>query len=377
MLTPSVVASPHAHAPVSIERTMRLVMLALLPATLLGLWQFGWPAIFLFLVTLCAALLFEALALILAGKPLKPSLLDGSALLTGWLLALTLPPWAPWWIGFLGAFVAIVIGKQVFGGLGQNLFNPAMVARVVLLVSFPLEMTQWVGPEPLFFAQAPGLGDALTISLDGLAAPWDAMSGASILGQVDLALQQGGDLGAAMPALFPPLSALLGGIPGSLGETSALLLLLGGLFLLRKGVIDWVIPVAVLLGVVVPASLLHLIDPSRFAAPLLHLLAGATLLTAFFIATDPVTSPVSRMGQAVFGAGIGLLIYLIRTFGAYPEGAAFAILLMNAATPMLDHYLKPRIFGRDRRGQPLPVPEEATGQATAGHATAPATGEGK
>jgi electron transport complex protein RnfD len=268
---------------------------------------------------------------------------------------MTLPPWAPWWIGVVGAFVAIIVGKQVFGGLGQNLFNPAMVARVVLLVSFPLEMTQWVVPQPLFFAQTPGLADALTISLQGLATPWDAMSGASILGQVDLALQQGSDLGATMPALFPPLSALFGGIPGSLGETSALLLLLGGLFLLRKGVIDWVIPVAVLLGVALPASLMHLIDPTRFAGPLLHLLAGATLLTAFFIATDPVTSPVSRLGQAVFGAGIGLLIYLIRTFGAYPEGAAFAILLMNAATPMIDHYLKPRIFGRDRRGQPLPV----------------------
>ena len=262
----------------------------------------------------------------------------------------------------VGAFVAIIVGKQVFGGLGQNLFNPAMVARVVLLVSFPLEMTQWVGPHPLFFARRLGLDEALTISLDGLAAPWDAMSGASILGQVDLALQQGGDLAAAMPTMFSPLGALLGGIPGSLGETSALLLLLGGLFLLRKGVIDWVIPVAVLLGIAVPASLLHLIDPTRFAGPLLHLLAGATLLTAFFIATDPVTSPVSRIGQAVFGAGIGLLIYLIRTFGAYPEGAAFAILLMNAATPMIDHYLKPRIFGRDRRGQPLPVPEAATGQ---------------
>lgn len=360
MLNDQLAASPHAHAPVSIDRSMRLVMLALLPATLLGLWQFGWPAILLFSVTLSAAVLFEALALILAGKPLWPTLMDGSALLTGWLLVLTLPPWAPWWIGLVGAFIAIIVGKQVFGGLGQNLFNPAMVARVVLLVSFPLEMTQWVGPQPLFFQQTPGLGAGLTISLEGLAAPWDAMTGASILGQVDLIVQQNGDLSAAMPGLFAPLSALLGGIPGSLGETSALLLLLGGLLLIRKGVIDWVTPVAVLLGVAFPATLMHLIDPTRFAGPLLHLLAGATLLTAFFIATDPVTSPVSRLGQAVFGAGVGLLIYLIRSFGAYPEGAAFAILLMNAATPMIDHYLKPRIFGRDRRGRPLAVAADKT-----------------
>jgi electron transport complex protein RnfD len=161
------------------------------------------------------------------------------------------------------------------------------------------------------------------------------------------------------PALFPAVNAAFGTIPGSLGETSAILLLLGGLFLIRKRVIDWVIPTAVLLGVLVPATLLHWLDPGRFVGPLIHLTAGATVLTAFFIATDPVTSPVSRSGQLVFGAGIGLLIYLIRTFGAYPEGAAFAVLLMNAATPMIDHYLKPRVFGRDRRGRPLAVAEDA------------------
>ncbi|MBK1704046.1 RnfABCDGE type electron transport complex subunit D [Halochromatium glycolicum] len=359
-------ASPHAHAPVSIGRSMRLVMLALLPATLLGIGLFGWPAILLFLGTLIAALLFEASALVLAGKPVRAGLFDGSALLTGWLLALTLPPWAPWWIGVLGAFIAIVIGKQVFGGIGQNLFNPAMVARVALLVSFPLEMTQWVAPQPLFSAQTPGLFEAVGLSLAGLAPPWDAMTGASILGELGTELQRGGDLTAVETGSFTSVEAMVGTIPGSLGETSALLLLLGGLFLIRKGVIGWVIPTAVLLGVLVPASLLHLLDATRFAAPLVHLTAGATLLTAFFIATDPVTSPVSRAGQAVFGVGIGLLIYLIRTFGAYPEGAAFAVLLMNAATPMIDHYLKPRIFGRDRRGKPLPVPEDALPADAAG-----------
>jgi electron transport complex protein RnfD len=353
------VASPHAHAGVSIGRSMRLVMLALLPATALGLWQFGWPAVILFAATLSAAVAFEAGALVLARRPMRPSLLDGSALLTGWLLALTLPPWAPWWIGVLGAFIAIVVGKQIFGGLGQNLFNPAMVARVALLVSFPLEMTQWVGPQPFWSAEAPGLLEATRISVDGIGGPWDAMTGASILGQVAAEVQKGGDLTAVAPELFPAIGALLGGIPGSLGETSALLLLLGGLFLVRKKVIGWAIPLSVLAGVVVPATLLNLIDPTRFAGPMVHLLAGATLLTAFFIATDPVTSPVSRLGQAVFGCGIGLLIYLIRTFGAYPEGAAFAVLLMNAATPMIDHYIKPRIFGRDRRGRPLPVAEDA------------------
>jgi electron transport complex protein RnfD len=254
-----------------------------------------------------------------------------------------------------------VIGKQVFGGLGQNLFNPAMVARVALLVSFPLEMTQWVAPQPLFSAQAPGLIASIQISATGLVPPWDAFSGASLLGQLGLEADQGGRLEGLMAEQFQAFGATIGTIAGSLGETSALLLLLGGLFLIAKRVISWVIPVAVIAGVLVPATLLHLVDPSRFLAPQVHLLAGATLLTAFFIATDPVTSPVSRVGQFVFGVGIGLLIYLIRTFGAYPEGAAFAVLLMNAATPMIDHYLKPRVFGRDRRGRPLPVPDEVPG----------------
>jgi electron transport complex protein RnfD len=348
-------ASPHAHAPaVTIGRSMALVMLALLPATVFGLWLFGWPALLLFGATLSAAWLFEAVALRLAGQPLRARLMDGSALLTGWLLALSLPPWAPWWIGVVGAFIAIVVGKQVFGGLGQNLFNPAMVARVALLISFPLEMTQWVAPQPLFSADAPGLLEGLRITLGG-AGHWDALSGASSLGRMDTELQQGAVLTEIVPAVFAPERALFGTIPGSLGETSALLLLLGGLFLIRRRVIDWVIPAAVLAAVLVPAALLHLLDPGRFAGPLVHLLSGATLLTAFFIATDPVTSPVSRLGQALFGAGIGLLIVLIRSFGAYPEGAAFAVLLMNAATPTIDYYLKPRIFGRDRRGQPLPV----------------------
>ena len=347
--------SPHAHAPVTIGRSMALVMLALLPATVFGLWLFGWPALWLFGATLSAAWLFEALALRLAGQPVRARLMDGSALLTGWLLALSLPPWAPWWIGVVGAFIAIIVGKQVFGGLGQNLFNPAMVARVALLISFPLEMTQWVVPQPLFSAGAPGLREGLQIGLGGGAEHWDALSGASLLGRMGTELQQGAGLTEVMPAVFAPERALLGAIPGSLGETSALLLLLGGLFLIRRQVIDWVIPAAVIGAVLLPAALLHLLDPARFAGPLVHLLSGATLLTAFFIATDPVTSPVSRLGQALFGAGIGLLIVLIRSFGGYPEGAAFAVLLMNAATPTIDHYLKPRIFGRDRRGQPLPA----------------------
>ena len=158
MMTETPIAGPYAHAPVSIQRSMGLVMLALTPATLFGLYQFGWPAVALFLVTVVAALAFEAGALKVAGRPLRPALGDGSALLTGWLLALSLPPWAPWWIGVVGSLIAIVVAKQVFGGLGQNLFNPAMVARVALLISFPLEMTRFVAPHPIGSTRRPGPG---------------------------------------------------------------------------------------------------------------------------------------------------------------------------------------------------------------------------
>ncbi len=354
-MNPPLSASPHAHAPVSIGRIMALVMLALLPATLFGLYQFGWPAIFLFVVTVGATVGFEALALVAAGMPLRARLMDGSALLTGWLLAMTLPPWAPWWIGVVGGALAVLLGKQVFGGIGQNLFNPAMVARVALLISFPLEMTRWVMPSPMFSGAAPGFLEGLAITFGGQT--YDALTGASILGHLSTELGQGVALDAALSSVFDPFSALLGAVPGSLGETSALLLAAGGAWLVYKGVSGWEIPVAVLGTIALLATAMHLIDPAQYAPAQFHMLTGATVLAAFFIATDPVTSPVSRQGQLLFGAGVGALIYLIRTWGGYPEGAAFAVLLMNAATPMIDHYLKPRIYGRDRRGKPLEYPE--------------------
>jgi Na+-translocating ferredoxin:NAD+ oxidoreductase subunit D len=351
-------ASPHAHAPVSIGRTMALVVLALVPATLFGLYQFGWPAIFLFTVTVGATVGFEALSLMAAGKPVRVTLMDNSALVTGWLLALTLPPWAPWWVGVVGGALAVLLGKQVFGGIGQNLFNPAMVARVALLISFPLEMTRWVAPRPLFSGDAPGFLEGLAITFGGQG--YDAMTGASILGHVRTELGRGTELSGALAGVFDPFAALLGTVPGSLGETSALLVAAGGLFLIVKRIIGWEIPAALLGTVALLATVMNLIDPTQYAGAPYHLLAGATMLAAFFIATDPVTSPVSRAGQLLFGAGVGALIYVIRTWGGYPEGVAFAVLLMNAGTPMIDHYLKPRIYGRDRRGKPLEYPAPAT-----------------
>ena len=349
------VAGPYAHQRSSIARTMGLVMLALAPATLFGLVQFGWPAIFLFTVTVVAAVAAEGVCLRIAGKPVRPFLMDGSALLSGWLLALTLPPWAPWWLGVVGSLLAIVVAKQAFGGIGQNLFNPAMVARVALLISFPLEMTTFVAPQPLFSAGSPGVLDGLAITFGGVQSGvhFDGVTSASVLGHVRTALGQGMTLSQILPGSFDPLRGAIGTVPGSMGETSALLILLGGLFLLYKRIIAWHIPLALLGTIALAAGVMHLYDPSHYAGPVYHLVSGATLLGAFFIATDLVTSPVSARGQILFGAGCGLLIYIIRTWAGYPEGVAFAVMLMNACTPLIDHWVKPRVYGRNRKGEPL------------------------
>ena len=352
------IAGPYAHAPVSIRRSMALVMLALSPATLFGLYQFGWPAIVLFLVTVgCSLRLRGRRPVVLSGRPLRPFLGDGSAVLTGWLLALSLPPSAPWWIGVLGSFIAIVIAKQVFGGLGQNLFNPAMVARVALLISFPLEMTRFVAPHPLGSGEAPDLAAGLALTFGGQ--PLDALSGASVLGHVRTELGRGLDLTGILADAYHPLESAVGTVAGSLGETSALLLLLGGLYLLATRIITWHTPAAMIGALTLLATLMHLYDPLHYPDALYHLVSGATLLGAFFIATDPVTSPVSVRGQLVFGAGLGMLVYVIRTWTGYPEGVAFAVMLMNAATPAIDRYLRPRIYGRRRDGQPLGMEKEA------------------
>ncbi len=348
----SLVAGPYTHERSSIGRTMGLVMLALLPATALSLYQFGWPAILLFLLTIASALAAESVSLYFMGKPQKPFLLDGSAVLTGWLLAMTLPPWAPWWIGVLGGLIAIVIGKQVFGGIGQNLFNPAMVARVALLISFPLEMTLFTRPQPLFSPQAPGLLESLEI-IFGHSPIYDAMSSATPLGHIKTELSRGITVDQALGGTDSIGQLLLGTASGSLGEISALLILAGGLLLIWQRIITWHIPVAMLGTLALLAGIMHLIDPLHYSDPLFHLLSGGAMLGAFFIATDLVTSPVSIRGQLVFGAGCGALVYIIRSFAGYPEGVAFAVLLMNACTPLIDHYLRPRIYGRDRKGEPL------------------------
>ena len=344
--------SPHAHAPASVGGIMATVMACLVPATLYGFWLYGWPALFLWTVALLAALGAEALALRLRGMPPRPALMDGSALLTAWLLALSLPPFAPWWIAVLGSVFAVVVVKQVFGGLGQNVFNPAMAARVMLLISFPVEMTLWAAPTPFASAHAPGFAASWAITFGG--AQWDAIASASVLGHVKTELTRGVDLFASLPGHFAAGEASWGRRAGSLGETAALLLAAGGLVLIARRVVTWHAPLAMLAGVALPALIAHAVDPARYLGVTEHLLSGGLMLGAFFIATDPVTSPNTARGQLLFGAGCGLLTWIIRSWGGYPEGVAFAVLLMNAATPVIDRYVKPRIYGRDARGRALP-----------------------
>ncbi|MBF0246804.1 MAG: RnfABCDGE type electron transport complex subunit D [Alphaproteobacteria bacterium] len=350
---PPLVGGPYLKQSPSVTAIMGLVMVALAPATLYGFYQFGWPAINLFVVTVASAWLCEAGVLKLTRQPLLPAVGDGSALLTGWLLAMTLPPWAPWWVGVMGSFFAIVLAKQVFGGLGQNLFNPAMVARVILLISFPVQMTYFVAPLPLGDLGAPGFLDGLAITFGFGVSGVDAVSSASILGHIKTELGQGVSWSMAFREAFEMRGMIFGTVPGSLGETSAPLLILGGMLLLGMRIITWHIPLAMMGTIAIMAGLFNVIDPLHYPDAWVHLLSGATVLGAFFIATDLVTSPSSPLGKIVFGVGCGALAYIIRTWGGYPEGIAFAVLIMNAATPLIDRYIKPRVYGRTTNGKPL------------------------
>lgn len=344
-------SAPYAHGYNSVQKTMFLVLLALAPATFFNLYLFGWPAILLFIVTVGSCLLIEAGCLSLAGKPVMATLADCSALLTGWLLAMSLPPWAPWWIGVLGAIFAIAMAKQSFGGLGHNVFNPAMVGRTVLLISFPVAMTTWIVPHPLFSAGAPGLVESFAITFGGHMP--DAVSSASVLGHIKTELSRHIPVTESIAQTPGLMDMLLGYRAGSMGETSAILVLAGGLFLMAKRIISWHIPLSVMGGLFVMAAIFHAVDPARYASGTVHLVSGATFLGAFFIATDYVTSPVTKSGQLIFGVSCGVLIWLIRTYAGYPEGVAFAVLLMNSLTPIIDKYTRPRAFGRNRKGEPL------------------------
>lgn len=308
--------SPHIHGGDSISKNMYGVLIALVPAFLVSLYFFGLGALIVTATSVASCVLFEYLIQKFLMKK-EPTICDGSAILTGVLLAFNLPSNLPVWIIVIGALAAIGIGKMSFGGLGNNIFNPALVGRVFLLISFPAQMTTW-----------PEVGQ--------LTAYTDATTGATVLTLINE---------GAFDKLPEIVDMLCGKMGGSLGEVSALALLLGLCFMLWRKIITWHIPVSIMATVFVFTGIMHLINPVQYASPFIHLLSGGLMLGAIFMATDYVTSPMSKGGMLVYGVGIGVLTTLIRLFGSYPEGMSFAILIMNAFTPLINTYIKPKHFG--------------------------------
>lgn len=330
---------PLATTQQSVNQIMHRVSLALLPALLAYTWFFGWGVVFNVLIASATALLLEALILTLRQKPFRAPWGDGSAILTALLLCMALPPLLPWWVVVIGSGMAIVLGKQLYGGLGFNPFNPAMVGYVVLLISFPREMSIWAAPvaeqglnllETLHYVFTQQLPGAMTIDAYTMATPLDAL-------KTGLGIEQ-----AMSEIMAGPMFGYLGGAGW---EFINLLILLGGLWMIYTRLITWHVPVAMLGTLFIFAGVFHLIDPEIYASPIFHLATGGALLGAFFIATDPVSGATSLKGQLIFGAGVGLFTYIIRTWGGYPDGVAFSILLMNMAAPTIDYYTRPRVFG--------------------------------
>jgi electron transport complex protein RnfD len=339
-----VTPAPHSPPAAGVPVIMRRVLYGLAPGAIAYVWFFGTGFIVNLVIATLTALLAEAGMLRLRGRPTRYALRDGTALVTGALLTFAIPPFVPWWIPAFGAAAAIVLAKQLYGGIGKNFFNPAMVGYVLLLVSFPVEMTQWIPPrmgdidyQHLTFAQ--NLNYSLTGRLPD-ALTMDAVTRATPLDLVKEGLRAGRDFAAIRGG------SLFGDFGGRGWEWINNFVVLGGLYLLYMNVIRWHIPVAMLAGLLAPATALHLMDAARFASPGFHLFSGATLLGAFFIATDPVSAAVGARGRLIYGAGIGVLTYAIRTWGGYPDGVAFSVLLMNASVPLIDRYTRPRIYGR-------------------------------
>lgn len=313
-------SSPHYRAKDTTPRIMFRVVFSLVPASLASLYFFRHRAALLLLTCVAVCLATESLILRVRKKPLAAAL-DGSAIITGMLLALTLPPSFPPGLAAIGALVSIGVGKQAFGGLGHNIFNPALVGRAFLSVAFPVAMTTWM--PPVF----------LSVDLATFATPLANF-------KFQDAVSQG--------TLTPLRELFWGNVGGCVGETSAAALLLGGLYLLLRRTIDWRIPTGMTLSLTLFTGVFWLLNPDRQANPLFHLLAGGFLLGALFMATDMVTSPVFSRATWIYAFGIGLLIGIIRLFSGYPEGVMYSILFMNAFVPLLNHYLQPPILGQRR-----------------------------
>lgn len=339
--------SPYILKPASVQSVMLRVLVALLPGTAAYVWFFGGAILVQIALASVTAVAAEALMLRLRDKSVKLFVSDGSALVTAWLIALTFPSIAPWWLTVLGTLFAIVVAKHLYGGLGQNPFNPAMVAFALVIVAYPQLMSQW---------PAVGVSDFAS----NFAASWDAIFGARQLDAITMAtpldvmrtaLHTAEAQASAAGALGS--NAAIGNVGGRGWEWIAIGHLIGGLWLLQQRIITWHMPVAFLATLFVVSGLFHLEGGVRFYGPLFQVLTGGAMLAAFFIVTDPVSGCTTPRGKLIFAAGAALLTWIIRTFGAYPDGIAFAVLLMNLATPLIDMYSQPVVFGH-KDGEPPP-----------------------
>ncbi|WP_045858309.1 electron transport complex subunit RsxD [Teredinibacter purpureus] len=335
------VSSPHAHKPGNTGSVMKTVLLATVPGIAILSMFFGYGTLLNIVIASAFCLAFEAAFLTLRKKPVGFYLRDLSALLTAVLLALALPPYSSWWLIATGCFFAIVVAKQLYGGLGYNPFNPAMVGYIVLLISFPLEMSQWpAAVSTLTEGQTlPGLGQALQHVLS-----YESLDGYTAATALDV-LKQNNSL--SVSELYREDTSFLAGRWAGAGwEWVNIAFLIGGIFLLYKKIFTWHAPISMLASLTVLSALFYDGGSSSSAgSPLFHLLSGATMLGAFFIVTDPVTSAVSNRGRIIYGAVVGALVFIIRVWGNYPDAVAFAVLLMNFAAPFIDYYTKPKTYG--------------------------------
>ena len=335
-------SAPHLAPSNSVPAVMLKVLIALVPAVMAQLYWFGWGVVVQLMLASVVALAFEAVLVQARGRAAGPALADLSAVVTAALLVLCIPPLTPWWVTLLGIGFALTFGKHLYGGLGQNPFNPAMVGYVFLLISFPTEMTAWSPPADQV-AAVPGPLVALAAVFRDLlpdASSWDALSQATPLDRAREGLRRA--LTLSEVALDPAYAAR------DAWRWLAGAYLLGGLFMLQQRIIRWQAPAAMLDTLLLLAAIGAYMDPDRFHGPLFHLVAGASMIGAFFIITDPVTGAASARGRLLFGAGVAALTWIIRTWGGYPDGVAFAVLLMNTAVPLINRYTAPRVYGHER-----------------------------
>ena len=334
--------SPQTPAQASVSRVMLNVIFALIPGIAVYIHYFGWGVLVNIVLASLFALLAEGLILAIRRRPVVTTLRDGSALLTAILLALALPSHTAWWVTAVGIIFAIIIAKQLYGGLGLNPFNPAMTGYVVLLISFPLEMTRWNPPLELA-EQSMNLLEAFRYSFTGSLPQRMDIDMISLATPLDLARGRL-DMGFNLSVIKSEYS-IFSNLSGKGTEWINIAFLCGGLWLLYRRLIDWRIPAALLSSMLLISAVFWLINSEIYLSPIFHMFAGATMLGAFFIATDPVTASTTPVGRLIFGAGCGLIIYIIRNWGGYPDGVAFAVLLMNLSAPLIDHFSQPRITG--------------------------------